>query len=110
MKICMDREPRNCNHCIYRKELSRYFDRDDYCTKSMKGTGKINIQTDCPLRKSGIRRCARKIFRALQDRKKAEYKTEDIIQMDTDITLTDKEGKFIEVKVPEPEYWSDSIF
>ena len=91
-------------------ELSRYFDRDDYCTKSMKRTGKINIQTDCPLRKSGIRRCARKIFRALQDRKKAEYKTEDIIQMDTDITLTDKDGKLIEVKTPEPEYWSDSIF
>lgn len=109
MKIYMDREPRDCNHCIYREEWSRYFDLDDYCTKSMKRTGKINMQTDCPLRESRIGRCARKILESLQDRKKAEYKTEDIIQMDTNITLTDKDGKFIQVKVPEPEY-IDSIW
>lgn len=35
---------------------------------------------------------------------------EDIIQMNTDIVLTDKDGKLIEVKTPEPEYMSDSIF
>lgn len=34
----------------------------------------------------------------------------DLIQMNTNISLTDKDGKFIEVRVPEPEYWSDSIF
>ena len=50
-----------------------------------------------------------KIFKALQDRKKAEHKTEDIIQMNTNITLTDKDGKLIEVKTPEPEY-IDSIW
>ncbi len=110
MKICMYRKPENCNHCIYREELSRYVDLDDYCTKNRKRTGKINMQTDCPLREFRIRRCVRKILESLQDRKKAEYKTEDIIQMDTNITLTDKDGKFIEVKTPEPEYWSDSIF
>lgn len=104
MKICMDREPMNCNHCIYREELSRYFDLDDYCAKNGKRTGKINIQTDCPLRKSGIRKYIMKIFQSLQNRKKVEHKTEDIIQMDTNITLTDKDGKFIEVKVPKPEY------
>ncbi len=110
MKICMYRKLENCNHCIYREELSRYFDLDDYCTKSMKRTCRINIQTDCPLRESRIRRCSGKIFQALQDRKKAEHRTEDIIQMKTDIVLMDKDGKFIEVKTPEPEYWSDSIF
>ena len=39
-----------------------------------------------------------------------EHKTEDIIQMNTNISLTDKDGKFIEVKTPEPEYMSDPIF
>ena len=97
MKICMDRKPENCNHCIYREELSRYFDLEDYCVKNGKRTGKI-------------KRCARKIFSTLQDRKKAEHGTEDIIQMDTNITLTDKDGKLMEVKTPEPEYWSDSMW
>lgn len=110
MKICMDRKPENCSHCIYREELSRYFDLEDYCVKNGKRTGKINIQKDCPLRESRIRRCARKIFSTLQDRKKTEHRTEDIIQMKTDITLTDKDGKLIEVKTPEPEYWSDSMW
>lgn len=109
MKICMDRKPENCNYCIYREEMSRHLDLDDYCTKNRKKTGKINIQTDCPLRESRIRRCAGKILKALQNRRKTEHKTEDIIQMDTNITLTDKDGKFIEVKIPEPEY-IDSIW
>ncbi len=104
MKIYMDRKPENCNHCIYREEWSRYFDLDDYCTKNGKRAGKINIQTDCPLRESRIRRCARKILKSLQNRRKAEHKTEDIIQMNTNISLTDKDGKFMEVKTPEPEY------
>ena len=45
-----------------------------------------------------------KIFTAWQNRREAERKTEDIIQMKTNLLLTDKNGKFIEVKVPEPEY------
>ena len=110
MKIYTGKKPVNCNHCIYREELNRYVDLDDYCTKSMKRTGKINIQKDCPLRESRIRRCASKIFSTLQDRKKTEHRTEDIIQMKTDIVLTDKDGEFIQVKTPEPEYWLDSIF
>lgn len=49
MKIHMDRKPENCNHCIYREELSRHLDLDDYCAKSMKRTGRINMDIDCPL-------------------------------------------------------------
>lgn len=40
----------------------------------------------------------------------AACNNKDLIQMNTNISLTDKDGKFIEVRVPEPEYWSDSIF
>lgn len=109
MKTYMGREPINCNHCIYREEVSRHLDLEDYCTKNGKRAGEVNIQTDCPLRESRIGRCARKKLEPLQGRKKAEYKAEDIIQMETNITLTDKDGKFIEVKTPEPEYM-DSIW
>lgn len=49
MKIHMDRKLENCNHCIYREELSRHLDLDDYCAKSMKRTGRINMDIDCPL-------------------------------------------------------------
>ena len=39
---------------------------------------------------------------------KGRYKnvkgTPDLIHMNTDIVLTDKDGKLIEVKTPEPEY------
>lgn len=34
----------------------------------------------------------------------------DLIQLNTNISLTGKDGKFIEVKVPEPEYMVDSIW
>lgn len=34
----------------------------------------------------------------------------DLIQMDTNISLTDGYGNVIEVKVPKPEYVRDSIF
>lgn len=40
----------------------------------------------------------------------AACNNKDLIQMNTDIALTDKEGKYIKVKVPEPEYIKDSIF
>lgn len=110
MNIHTDRKPENCNHCIYRENVSRYLDLDDYCSLNRKRTGKIDIKTDCPLRKSRIRKRSMKIFTAWQNRRETEHKTEDIIQMNTNISLTDKDGKFIEVKVPEPEYWSDSIF
>ena len=31
MRICMDKKSENCNHCIYRENVSRYLDLDDYC-------------------------------------------------------------------------------
>ncbi len=49
MKISMDRKPENCNHCIYREELSRYFDLGDYCFLNKKSTSRIIIDKDCPL-------------------------------------------------------------
>lgn len=107
---CMDIKPKNCNHCIYRENVSRYLDLEDYCSRNMKHTSKINMETDCPLRRSKVRKHFMKLFNALQNRRKTEHTTEDIIQMKSDIVLTDKDGKFIEVKTPEPEYMSDSIF
>lgn len=59
------------------------------------------METDCPLRESNVRKHFAKLFNIFQNRRKTEHKTEDIIQMKTDIVLTDKDGKFIEVKVPE---------
>lgn len=38
------------------------------------------------------------------------YNNTDLIQLNTNISLTDKEGKVIEIKVPEPEYIADSIW
>ncbi len=110
----MDIKPKNCNHCIYRENVSRYLDLEDYCTRNMKHTSKINMETDCPLRKSKVRKHFMEffihVFYTLLNRSKVEHKTADIIQMKTDIVLTDKDGKFIEVKTPEPEYMSDPIF
>ena len=50
MDIYVDRKPENCNHCIYKKDVSRYFDLDDYCSKNMKKSIKIKMETDCQLR------------------------------------------------------------
>lgn len=51
MKICMDKKPENCNHCIYRENVSRYLELEDYCSKNMKHMSKIIMDIDCPLRK-----------------------------------------------------------
>lgn len=110
MGTCMDIKPKNCNHCIYRENVSRYLDLEDYCSRNMKHTRKINMETDCPLRRLKVRKHFMKLFNIFQNRRKAEYKAEDIIQMNTGIVLTDKDGKFIEVKTPEPEYMSDPMF
>ncbi len=106
MKNNIYRKPGNCNHCIYRENVSRYLDLDDYCSRTMKWIGRIDMEKDCPLRKSRIQKRVRKIITALRDKRKCnmELKAEDLIQMNTDISLTDKDGKFIEVRVPEPEY------
>ena len=39
-----------------------------------------------------------------EDYLQKECRNSDVIQMKSDIVLTDKEGKVIDVKVPEPEY------
>ena len=117
MKINVDMKPRNCNHCIYLENVSRHYDLDDYCSKIMKRIGRIDMEKDCPLRKSRIQRHARKIIPALRNKRKMkheteemEHKAEDLTQMNTGIALTDKDGKFIEVRVPELEYMADSIW
>lgn len=105
MKNNMDRKPRNCNHCIYRENVSRHLDLDDYCSKNMKRIGRIDMEKDCPLGKSRIKRYARKIIPALRNKRKMkhgteemEHKTEDLIQMNTDISLTDKDGNLLKWK------------
>lgn len=40
----------------------------------------------------------------------AAGKNKDLIQLNTDILFTGKDGKVIEIKVPEPEYMIDSIW
>lgn len=49
MRIYVDVKPGNCNHCIYRVNVSRYLDMDDYCSLNMKCISKINMDIDCPL-------------------------------------------------------------
>ncbi len=110
MGVHMDIKPKNCNHCIYRENVSRYLDLEDYCSRNMKHIRKINMEADCPLRRSKVRKHLVKLFDIFQNSRKAEHMAEDIIQMKTDIVLTDKDGKFIEVKTPEPEYIIDSMW
>lgn len=45
-----------------------------------------------------------------EDSIRKEYGNSDVIQMNSDIVLWDKEEKVIEIKVPEPEYIIDSIW
>ena len=104
----MGTEPANCNHCSYREEVSRYFDLEDYCSRNMKCISRIDMGMDCPLREDG-HRGTMGVLKLLHGKKKTQYKAEDMVQMDTDITLTDNDGRFIKIKVPEPEYM-DSIW
>ena len=60
MRTYLDLEPENCNHCIYRENVSRNLDLEDYCSRNMKPTNKIDMDMDCPLR--------RKIVYQKQDR------------------------------------------
>lgn len=45
-----------------------------------------------------------------EDSIRKECGSSDIIQMKSDIVLTDKDGKFIKVKTPEPEYIMDPMW
>lgn len=49
MAIHMDRKPENCNHCIYKWDVSRHWDLEDYCSKNMKRISRITMDRDCPL-------------------------------------------------------------
>lgn len=51
MKIYSGRKPENCNHCIYKKDISVHLDLEDYCCKNMKRISKIDMDMDCPLEK-----------------------------------------------------------
>ncbi len=78
MGVHMDIKPENCNHCIYRENVSRYFDLEDYCSRNMKHTRKINMETDCPLRRSKVRKYLMKLFDIFQIRRKVEHMSDSI--------------------------------
>ena len=44
-------ENQNCNYCIYRKDVSRHLDMEDYCSLNKKNICMIRMDIDCPLKK-----------------------------------------------------------
>lgn len=52
MSKYVDNKPRNCNHCVFRQDISQHWDKEDYCLLSMKRTSKIDMDKDCPLNKN----------------------------------------------------------
>lgn len=50
MKLYVDNIPDNCNHCIYRQDISRHWDLDDYCSLNKKSTSRIIMDEDCSLK------------------------------------------------------------
>lgn len=57
MTIQVDRK-QNCNHCIYRQDVSRHWDLEDYCLLNMKKTSRITVDRDCPIGEEGNIRCS----------------------------------------------------
>lgn len=51
MTSYVDDKPENCNHCIYKKDVSSHWDLEDYCSKNKKKIGRIIMDRDCPLEK-----------------------------------------------------------
>ncbi len=51
MKIYVDNVPENCNNCIFRQNMSQYWDLNDYCFLNKKSTSRIIMDKDCPLEK-----------------------------------------------------------
>lgn len=45
----------NCNHCTYKKNISRHWNMEDYCSLNRKRIGTINIGKDCPLGKQKVK-------------------------------------------------------
>lgn len=49
MEIYVDRKPKNCNHCIFNQNASKYIDVEDYCILNKKKICMISVDRDCPL-------------------------------------------------------------
>lgn len=103
-----EEEP-NRSPCIYRKDMGGRFDIGNYCSKDMKRKSKAGMDIDRPLKEPKARKCVRKLLKQLQNKRKAERKAEDLMRMDANASLKDKDGKLIEVKTPEPECMAGSI-
>ena len=56
MKIYADNVPENCNNCIYRQNMNRHWDLDDYCFLNKKSISRIIMDEDCPLEELGGKR------------------------------------------------------
>lgn len=46
----MDNTHKSCNYCTYRRNLSRHWELEDYCSMIKKEISKINMEEDCPLK------------------------------------------------------------
>lgn len=49
MKIYVDEIPDNCNHCLFRENVSQHWEVEDYCLLTNKLICHTNICVDCPL-------------------------------------------------------------
>ena len=49
MRIYVDNVPENCNNCIFKQNMSQYFDLEDFCSLNKKHISRIIIGKDCPL-------------------------------------------------------------
>lgn len=50
MKILVDNKPENCNDCIFKQDISQYWDLEDHCYLNKKCICNINMDEDCPLK------------------------------------------------------------
>lgn len=112
----MNRVP-HCSECKYLK-MYDYVYKNYYCDNEdrIDDMGKLSVDHPpktspkwCPLREFDSPCNINKSMLGL-GKLNEESEWEDIIQMKTDIELTDKHGNVIEVKTPKPEYLADSIF
>ncbi len=95
----------NCNECEYLK-MYDYVYKNYYCDNEARtdDMGKLSVD-DLP--KTSPKWCP---LRVMKNNKQNNISLKDIIQIKTDIELTDKQGNVIEVKTQKPEYLADSIF
>lgn len=50
MKIYVDNAPKNCNNCIFKQDMSKHWNLEDYCFFNKKSTSRIIMDKDCPLK------------------------------------------------------------